>query len=356
MTPSKYQPALDGIRMLALSLVVAFHAGVPGTTGGYVGVDVFFVLSGYLITTLLLNEIDDSGSIWLRRFYVRRLLRLTPALLLMLGAYLLLAPLLWPERRFLSDVGDVATALSYTADYANAFWSVPARLRHTWSLSVEEHFYLVWPLLLLWLVKRYDRRRLIGVLAILYVTFSLWRVLWEFDGAIGYSQAYYRFDTRLSGLTLGALVAVLLRQAPKFELKGGDLLASLALLAIAACTFRFGIASTSAMTFGISIVEFATVVLILVGVSSGRTVTGAVLSHPVSTFIGRMSYGVYLWHYPIFFWLWGRWPWYQIAIVGGAASLVLAVASYYTVERLVRHRAQVMFPRVPITPITYNVY
>src|SRR4051812_5944530 len=138
----RYNPALDGLRAVAVVLVIADHCSVPIFNQGYFGVDLFFVLSGFLITRLLTDEIDATGQIDLSRFYLRRLLRLTPPLLLFLAAYLLIAPSLWPQVDFASHARDVALVAFYLSDYSQAFWHNPKVMIHTWSLSVEEHFYL----------------------------------------------------------------------------------------------------------------------------------------------------------------------------------------------------------------------
>lgn len=332
----KYNPALDGIRAMAVVMVMGFHGFVPGASGGYLGVDVFFVLSGFLITSLLLEEIRTTGSINLRGFYWRRLLRLTPALVLMLLVYLLLAPFLWPKVSFWIDLRDVLISVFYLADYASAFWSVPVKLRHAWSLSVEEHFYLVWPLLLLFLTRLSSRRRIALALGALYLLFSGWRIYCSLHGASGYADSYYRFDTRLSGLTVGALLAVVLTHNHALRAKHADFLAFGALSLIALCSWHFKVESTSALIYGMAAVEAATLALIYIAVNSPGSRLYAVFSHRAVSYVGRMSYGIYLWHYPIFVYLWGRWPWYLIITIGGLASFGLAVISYYSVERVAR--------------------
>ena len=141
----EYNPELDGLRAVAVVLVISDHCCVPVFDQGYFGVDLFFVLSGFLITRLLIDEIDDTGRVDLWRFYLRRLLRLAPPLLLFLTAYMLIAPRLWPQFDLLLHMRDAALAVFYLSDYSQAFWHNPKVLIHTWSLSVEEHFYLIWP-------------------------------------------------------------------------------------------------------------------------------------------------------------------------------------------------------------------
>src|SRR3546814_6270958 len=141
-------PALDGLRAVAVLAVMVFHAMTGFATGGFLGVDVFFVLSGYLITCLLLVEHHGAGRIAISAFYLRRALRLYPALLLMLAVYLLAAPWLFPEASVSSHARDALLAGTYLSDYSYAFFKEPFYLKHTWSLAAEEHFYLLWPLLL----------------------------------------------------------------------------------------------------------------------------------------------------------------------------------------------------------------
>ncbi len=195
----RHVAALDGIRGIAVLTVFAQHAGVPGTLGGGAAVDVFFVLSGFLITGLLLDEYARRGRIDIPRFYGRRFLRLTPPLVLLALAYMLVAP---------GDIGSAMLSLFYLTDYGSAFLVDAGPLSHTWSLAVEEHFYLLWPLALL-VLCRLPHRLLIPLLLALYCVATAHRcgVFWT----EGYDATYFRFDTRLSGLILGSLLAVLIR-------------------------------------------------------------------------------------------------------------------------------------------------
>jgi peptidoglycan/LPS O-acetylase OafA/YrhL len=179
-----YNPALDGVRAVAIIVVMLFHARAPTALGGYIGVDVFFVLSGYLITTLLLQELQTNHRIDLRRFYLRRLIRLAPALLVMLAIYVIVAPFVWPS---IADHGWQAfLAAIYLSDYSVAFWGTPDILSHTWSLSIEEHFYLLWPVVLAFAVRRWDRRSLVIVLGVFYVLATLFRWVCVIRGSPGH--------------------------------------------------------------------------------------------------------------------------------------------------------------------------
>lgn len=336
LDPMKYQPALDGIRAVAVFMVVAFHSMTPWMSGGYLGVDVFFVLSGFLITCLLLEEVNRTGTIDIRHFYARRLLRLTPALTFMLLAYLLAAPFAWPAVPVSVDARDAAISLVYLADYASAFWSLPVRLRHSWSLSVEEHFYLFWPIVMLFMTRHMSRRRIAVALVVMYAAFTAWRIHADGNALTGYSQSYYRFDTRLSGLTVGGLLGLIHSQRDRLHVPYPDWIALAAVVVLSFCAEHFRVESTSAMSYGIVAVEISTLVLIGCAVSPQPSRIKTLLSTRPLPFLGRMSYGVYLWHYPLFVYLWGRWPWYAILLVGGAISLLLAILSYHTVERAAR--------------------
>jgi peptidoglycan/LPS O-acetylase OafA/YrhL len=295
----KYNPALDGLRALAVLAVVAVHAKVPGFSGGFVGVDLFFVLSGYLITQVLAENPD------LRRFYWHRARRLIPPLALMLAAYLAIFPLLRPEGRHWSDAG---LAFFYLSDYAYAFWRMPEYLNHTWSLSVEEHFYLLWPLVFL------SFRPSIKQLAVAYVLATLWR--WQHPVWI---EAYVRFDMRLSGLILGCLIAQIPRD--RFPAWPG-------LLALAVAVVVMPSGTNIAQGPGIMLVELAAAVAIL-----GRPPEWL----PKLAYPGKLSYGIYLWHYPIARVLreWG-WSWQATFAVTLLLSVALAALSYHTIEVWVR--------------------
>jgi len=289
-----YNPNLDGLRALAVLVVVAFHARVPGFTGGYVGVDLFFVLSGYLITNVF------SSNPNLIRFYIRRAKRLIPALTLMLAAYLTVFPILRPEH---PHVRDALIAFLYLSDYAAAFWSSPDYLRHTWSLAVEEHFYLLWPLIML----RF--RPTVRALLVAYIVATAWRWGWT-----GWHEAYYRFDTRLSGLILGCIWANL-KIDQKFPAWPG-----IFMLAVAATTFHWR--EYWVQGWGFMIAEIAAAIAIL-------GTPPRWLSHPQLVYLGKLSYGVYLWHYPIARLLRDtEVAWQATFLISLSLSVLFAAASY----------------------------
>jgi peptidoglycan/LPS O-acetylase OafA/YrhL len=324
-----YNPALDGLRAVAIILVMLFHARTPGFSGGFLGVDVFFVLSGYLITTILLTERDQTGTLNIGRFYLKRLLRLTPALVAMLVAFAAFAPLLWPNT--VSPLLQAGIALAYLSDYSVAFWKVPVELSHTWSLAVEEHFYLLWPLALLALCRRYTPRQLVTVLFIAYAVAATWRWLWLEQGHT-WHQVYYRFDTHASGLLLGACLAAALRVpalAAAMEKHRMFLMwLPFAALACLAGSWR----DEWMLTWGIGLAEWGTLAILL-ATHRQEGWTSNWLAAPALVWTGRLSYSLYLWHYPVFRYLRADLPWYQVLLIGVPIATALAALSYFTVER-----------------------
>jgi peptidoglycan/LPS O-acetylase OafA/YrhL len=294
----KHIPALDGLRAAAVTAVVFFHAGVTrGSNGAFMGVDMFFVLSGYLITTILTHEYDRRGRVDVGAFYWRRFFRLVPGLALMLAAYVAVAGLVWPRYPAAAHYGDAAVTLAFLSDYVAAFALRPAYLLHTWSLAVEEHFYLLWPWLLVWLLPR--GRALKVVLAACLLAIE-WRVLsfWYSPWAL----AYYRFDTRVDGLLLGSVLALTLREYPKLlQVKLSPAVPYLVfgLIVLQFAAGAWGSPATGA--FGITATGLLTVVLIYGCVARAEQGLAGprVLEWAPVRWIGVMSYGIYLWHYPI---------------------------------------------------------
>lgn len=319
----EYNPAFDGLRAIAVLGVLAFHAGTPFAGGGYLGVDLFFVLSGYLITRLLVAEQRQRGEIDLRRFWLRRLLRLYPTLLLMLVAFLLVAPSLWPD---LPALRYALWSALYMSDYSRALLGEPIVLNHTWSLSVEEHFYLIWPLLIPLVLRTQSPVR---TLAYAYGIATAWRFanyMW-----LGWDPTYFRFDTRLSGLILGCLLVF---WQPVVHARHVLLAALLSAVLVLAPSFR----TWAGLTFMLPIAEGCAAVLLV------ACVTGSVqlrcLAHPAIAYVGRLSYGLYIWHYPAVFWLRDHYSW-PIALAGSAVlATVLAMATYHAIDIPLKRRWQ----------------
>ncbi len=323
-----YNPALDGLRAFAILLVVLFHARAPWALGGYIGVDVFFVLSGYLITSLLLAQLDRTGTVDMPAFWRRRLWRLTPALFAMLAVYVLVSPLLWPQEH--DHASQAAMAALYLSDYALAFWGTPRQISHTWSLAVEMHFYLLWPLAMLLAWRRWKGGALVRVLLVAYVLATMLRWACTIRGQ-SWNEVYYRADTHFSGLLLGAWLAAALRERPWHDTLQ-RMLPWLLWLPVAGllCLDRTW-GDLWMQTWGLSIVEGAAAVAVL-AVQRPASQVALMFSRPALAWLGRVSYGLYLWHYPIFVWLRVRFPWEETLLLGLPLSLGLAALSYYTIE------------------------
>jgi len=284
--------ALDGLRLLAVAAVLAFHYGVPGGQAGFLGVDVFFVLSGYLITSLMLSQLRH-GRVRLGEFWTRRARRLVPALVPVVGATLLWGAVFAPAVLRDRLRGDIASTLFYFANWhfisSNTYFAsdgVRSPLEHMWSLAVEEQFYLVWPLLLalVALALRDPRRRLlaIGTLALGGIAVSAWRLesLW----GRGVDRAYLGTDSRMFEPLAGALLAVLLtsQRMPRLAAR-----THWPLLVAGAAAWSWGMTNlggpagaTAAYAHGGALVVLAGSAAIIAAVSSASSAATAALSLP----------------------------------------------------------------------------
>ncbi len=303
-------PGLDGLRALAITAVLVFHLDATWLPGGFLGVDVFFVVSGFLITTLLVRERVRTGTIDLPRFWTRRARRLLPALLLCVPASVLLARL--SEGDLLVGIGrQVAGAATFTSNWleigagSDYFASTsPQLFMNLWSLAVEEQFYLLWPLAVLVLVRVVQRpeARAAAALGLGLLSAALMAVRLDPDSP---TRVYLGTDTHVMGLMLGAALAFAWA-APHRAWTTGPTWAAQRRRVAAAALVTLGAllvlgSETSALTFrgGILLASLATTALVLVVVERpGRL--RAVLEVPAARWVGARSYGIYLWHWPVF--------------------------------------------------------
>ncbi|MFG3601708.1 SGNH hydrolase domain-containing protein [Micromonospora chersina] len=340
---SAFRPDIEGLRALAVLLVVLWHAGVPFVSGGFVGVDVFFVISGYLITTGMVAEVAARGRLSLGRFWARRAKRLLPSSALVLLAALLLTYLLLPDIRWRDTAVDVVSSAVYLVNWRLADQAVdylaagqaPSIVQHYWSLAVEEQFYLVWPVLLVgvaWLARRGRtpdsrfRALAFGAVGLVWAASFAWSVLLvEADPG----RAYFVTTTRMWELAVGALLAL----APIRRLTGA-VAATAGWLGIAAIAASAVALSTSTPFPGTMALP-ATVgaALVIAAGATGRWGPVALLRLPPMQFLGGISYTLYLWHWPLLVVLTARMPDPEPPAV--VATVALAVVLAYLTSRLV---------------------
>jgi peptidoglycan/LPS O-acetylase OafA/YrhL len=343
---------LDGLRALAVCSVMAFHTGAGWAIGGFLGVDVFFVLSGFLITVLLVKEWQRRGAVSLRRFYARRALRLLPAVLLLCVFLLIVGPVGTGVAARNALWKGVAGTLFYFQNWQQALGLLPILqlTDHTWSLAIEEQFYLVWPALLLGTIF-FARRRgrdplraaLILALALAAASALLRIVMWS--GVGSEVRLYYGTDTRADSLLIGAALGIAYASGRLERLRRLlPALAPLALLAIFA-TFGFAHRDSSRLYLG-GLTGFALICAILIGgiALAPDSPVGRLLAIPPLVWLGRLSYGIYLWHWPVFRYLHEArlgLSWGPTQLVRIAVTLAAATISFYVLERpmlRLRHR------------------
>lgn len=280
----RYNPALDGLRAVAVLIVLAHHSFFSLLPGGWIGVDVFFVLSGYLITSILAHEIHKSGSVSLRSFYLRRALRLTPPLALICLVQFARAP-------FAAHAGEIREATIIGGLYLENWSSVfhfgdPGVMGHTWSLAVEEQFYWLWPVALVLIVRRRPILWLSGALAVMLIARA---VVWMEGAGDGVLQDTF---LRPCGLFIGCLLALAPKvEGPRFAVP--VMLAAILLLAVVGreqqgVVLLFGPLAASVMAAG------------TIACLHGGGLSVAALSCKPLRYVGRISYGLYLYSMPIF--------------------------------------------------------
>ncbi|MBP7000979.1 acyltransferase family protein [Amaricoccus sp.] len=336
---NRYVPEIDGLRTVAVLSVLFYHVGFGAVPGGFVGVDVFFVISGYLITRLISTEIGGSGRFDFLRFYVRRLRRLFPAMLATVAVSYLFSTLMLSPEEMLRFALSAATAVFSVSNFL--FWfesgyfdpgADTKPLLHTWSLGVEEQFYLLWPALLLILLIKAPRWAAPTALAILcLVSLALAEYWIPRDPA----AAFFLLPTRLCELGLGALLVWAQRLAPKgAAAREAMLVVGLAMIVWAAATFtdRTPFPGLNAM------IPCVGTALAILGCTARWA--GAPLRAAPVVWTGKISYSLYLVHWPVVV-FWSIWRFtgltaadrYAIIVV----SIALAALQYYLVEQRFRH-------------------
>ena len=314
-----FWPGLEGLRGIAILMVFAFHLPWGAFRAGSYGVTIFFVLSGFLITTILTRELDSKGRIDFRYFYERRARRLLPALVGVVAGYLVLlavvlkGPELWWPSAW--------PVLAYVSNYATILGRDLGHLTHTWSLAVEEHFYLLWPALLVWIPRQHRWRTVLGATAL----FTLWRGAIAL-GASSDARVEFGTDANAFALLIGATLAI-------GRVEGrigrgsriGTALALAALIGIANLRIHF-----THPSFRWGVIPVAALSAIAIAGATSEIIPWLEL-RPLR-WLGRISYGLYLWHFVLISLPWETWPFrpllWQIVV-----PLLVAGLSWRFIER-----------------------
>ncbi|GAB0298185.1 acyltransferase family protein [Staphylococcus pseudintermedius] len=306
----RYMPGLDGVRAVAVIAIIIYHLNPQWLSGGFLGVDTFFVISGYLITSLLLTEYHNTGKIKLMSFWLRRVKRLIPAVLFLVMGVIVLSLIFMPTE--IQKVrADSIAAIFYVSnwwyimqnvDYFEQFAVQP--LKHLWSLAIEEQFYLVFPIVLLSLLSFIRRLKSIRIIFLILLVISMIAMMVLYVPNENVARVYFGTDTRIQTLLMGVLLALVW---PPFQLKAKvnrqmrtmiDT-AGVVGLAILFICFKFVSETNSILYYG-GFFLISTVTLLVIASSVHPSGYFAkFLGNKVFTFIGSRSYSLYLWHYPI---------------------------------------------------------
>jgi peptidoglycan/LPS O-acetylase OafA/YrhL len=346
-----YRPALDGLRAFAVLSVFAYHLQYSWARGGFLGVDAFFVISGYLITSLLLSEQHRHGAIELAAFWGRRARRLLPAVLVLVLGIALYSVTWANPAQFDSLRKDGWATLLYVANwhliaskqsYFDLF-SAPSPLRHMWSLAIEEQFYLLWPLIVFGALRiSRGRRTLLTAITIVGIAASaIWMAV--YFNVTDPSRVYYGTDTRAHSLLVGCLLALILErwgaigERARVPLQVAGLAAG---VAVVAAVYAVSDRNEAMYHGGFLLFAIAVAVVIAAAVQTTWSPLRAALSPAPVRWVGSISYGLYLWHWPAIVILTparvhvhGR----ALTLVQVVATFAVAAASFYLIERPIRY-------------------
>lgn len=346
----RYIPGLDGLRALAVISIILFHLNSQLLPGGFLGVDTFFVISGYLITALLISEYKQYGYINLMEFWIKRMKRLLPAVLFMMGIVLSYTVFFEPE--IIKEIkSDVLAAVFYVSnwwyilqdlDYFNQFSIEP--LKHLWSLAVEEQFYLLYPILLLVLLKSKDIKFTFYSLVVVSILSAILMI--TLTGAdMNLSRVYFGTDTRLQTLLLGSILAIiwppfrLKVDMPKKYIKIIDSVGVVSIFMLVLIFFKVSDNDLWLYNGGFFLISLITLLVISSAVVPSGYLS-RVLGNHIFVFIGKRSYSLYLWHYPIIvfvhsYFVAGQIPFY-VYLIDIVLMLLFTEFSYRFIERPIR--------------------
>ena len=334
------RPALDGLRGLSIIGVVGLHAHLFSNRSAFIGVEMFFVLSGFLITSILLQEWDSSNTYSLKRFYLRRVLRLIPALTLMLAIFVGYQWWFGPQASALDVTQDALRALLYFQNWKLALTPVfsPGLFGHTWTLSIEEQFYLLWPLALFFLLRRTASRVSLLCWVGLAVFMSAFARFMLLMAGTSVQRLTFGTDMRCDALLLGCGGAIALASG----LIPGTIrvanvrrvLALTSVLGLLALTFWFPFEIETELTIVYFLVPLLALFLLMEAILAPTGFLCRALSQSWLVYVGKLSYGLYLWHSPVFLHVqskhWGRSKELGVEFTVTAG---VVLASYYLLEQ-----------------------
>jgi peptidoglycan/LPS O-acetylase OafA/YrhL len=352
---SRYMPGLDGLRAIAVLAVIAYHLNLDWVPGGLLGVSMFFVLSGYLITDILLKQLGQKKTLDLKTFFIRRARRLLPAMFIMIA---IVSLWLWisDSARLFALTGDIGSALLYISNWWLIFHQVsyfesfgPASpFGHLWSLAVEEQFYLLWPLLLLAVIRFVPKRGQLALWTVAAAALSAGLMALLYDPGTDPSRVYYGTDTRAFALLIGAALAIVW---PSWKLSESlssrsritlDTVGTIGLILILLMIGRVGEYDSFLYRGGMVLLAIATAAVVAV-LAHPASKLSRIIGSKVLTWIGVRSYGIYLYHYPIIVLTTPTAESGEFnpvrALIQVLLTLVLAELSWRFVEEPIRHGA-----------------
>lgn len=298
-----YYHSLDGLRALAVGVVLMAHAGSPFPRSGSVGVEIFFVLSGFLITGILSREFQERGLVSRKNFYFRRLLRLMPCLVVATALFAVLYSL--THHHF--PTKEVVIALTYTANWAEALWNLDlGAMAHCWTLATEEQFYFLWPFVIVALEKGVKSTR--GkALTLTAIALALAGYRTAVVGTFSPARIYFGLDTHMDGLVMGsalAYFAAILRTSERDRARSYHILSwilvPISVLVLLTLMYLYKWDSTGLHRYGFFLAVLSSIAIILDLTLSPFSLLKKPLSLPPLVYLGKISYGLYLFHYPLF--------------------------------------------------------
>lgn len=321
----QYEPALDGLRAVAIGIVIAAHVFPRQIRSGWLGVYIFFVLSGFLITRILTREIDATGTVQIGRFYLRRAMRLMPPLWTMLLTFL---PFILLGHHLTAQLEDWGMAATYIMNFNRAFgWFPDYAFGHAWSLALEEQFYWLWPFALM-LVARKSPRVFIGLL---FLAVTAWRV-WLFIHGASLLRIYSGPDTDSDATLMGCFLGLSTVPGWLNSVVERNGLLLLAATGIAMLTFSGDLNSSFIAEQTVGCLLGAVLVIASFGDQLGK-----VLSARPLVFTGKISYALYLWHFPLIVFMDARWHLKGVSTFAPVVTAyVVSTTSYFTIEAWAR--------------------